>query len=288
MANFRIFQVPDQRAAQREVDPAFEVLNYSLNDRLDWFEYGPMRRFLLTETLDESCFYGFIPPQFASKSELTAVQMAEFIRQCDGQAEVILFSPRIDGGAQFLNVFEHGDAAHPGLLAASRRLLARIESRIDLDDLVTDSQNTVHSGCLVAKPRFWRQWLKITDQIFGLAESSTDQLGRTLTSSMPCRERGEVQMKVLIMDRIATLLLATDATFAVRVLRPVLTSQQVCRTPVAILSDALKIAYRAQALSQYQNVLRFVRTARKFWRFELRLGSWISLVRMRSDVRKHE
>jgi hypothetical protein len=288
MTNSRIFQVQDKRAAQRAADPAFEVMDSSLNDRPDWFEYGPIRKFLLTETLDESTFYGFLPVQFANKIQLTTAQIFEFIRQCDDQAEVILFSPGIDSGAQFLNVFEQGDAQHPGLMAAAKELLAKINSRTDLDQLVTSSQNTVRCGCMVAKPRFWRQWLAISDQVFDIAQASADELGRALSSYVSYRERGAVQMKVLIMERIATLILATDSTFAVRVHRPVLTSRQVGKSPLAIVSDALKIAHRAQALSQYQDVLRCVGAARKFWSFEIWLGWWISLARMRSAVRKHE
>ena len=164
MANTHIFQILTHFSPRRELDPGFGVLDNSSNERPDWFEYWPIRRFLLSEPLNEEAFYGFLSPKFRSKTNLTAAQVFEFIEQSDHRTEVILFSPSIHTGAQFLNVFEHGDAMHPGLLAASKKLLIRINRQTNLDDLVTDSRNTVHSNYFVARPRFWREWLAITGQ----------------------------------------------------------------------------------------------------------------------------
>jgi hypothetical protein len=163
MADSHIFQILNHYTSQRELDAGFGVLDNSSNERPDWFEYWPIRKFLLSEALDEDAFYGFLSPKFNIKTNLTAVQVAEFIRRCDSATEVVLFSPSIHTGAQFLNVFQHGDAEHPGLLATAKMLLERVDRRADLDELVTDSKNPVHSNYFVAKPRFWRAWLAINE-----------------------------------------------------------------------------------------------------------------------------
>ena len=154
MADIHIFQILNHYTPQRELDAGFGVIDNSANERPDWFEYWPIRKFLLNHDLDDKAFYGFLSPKFQSKTNLTAAQVFEFIRRCDSATEVILLSPSIHTGALFLNVFEHGEAEHPGLLAASQQLLARVHRQMNLNELVTDSRNTVHSNYFVAKPRF--------------------------------------------------------------------------------------------------------------------------------------
>jgi hypothetical protein len=285
MANSHIFQILNHYTSRRELDPGFGVIDNSSNERPDWFEYWPIRKFLLNEALDEEEFYGFLSPKFESKTNLTAAQVFEFIRHSDSRTDVVLFSPSIHTGAQFLNVFEHGDAEHPGLLATTKKLLARIKRYTDLDDLVTDSRNTVHSNYFVAKPRFWREWLAINEQLFAIAEAGADALGQALTSYTSYRGRSEVQMKIFIMERVATLILASDPTFTARVRNPFVARKRIYKLPLAIVSDALKIAYRTQGFSQYKDVFLLIRSLRKFWNFQIRLGTWIAVPSVRSPTR---
>ena len=286
MANSHIFQILNHYTPRQELDPGFGVIDNSSNERSDWFEYWPIRKFLLSETLDEAAFYGFLSPKFRIKTNLTAAQVGEFIQTCDSATEVILFSPSIHTGAQFLNVFQHGDAEHPGLLATSKMLLARIQRHVELDELVTDSRNTVHSNYFIAKPRFWRAWLAINEQLFAIAEAGADVLGRALTSNTSYRGRADVQMKIFIMERIATLILATDPSFAVAVRNPFVAEKRIYKLPLTIVCDALKIAYRTQGFTQYRDVFLFIRSQRKFWNFQIRFGAWLGVPGVRVHTRK--
>jgi hypothetical protein len=286
MANLHIFQILNHYTPREALDPGFGVIDNSLNERPDWFEYWPIRKFLMNEVLDEAAFYGFLSPKFKIKTNLTATQVAEFIRHCDAATEVVLFSPSIHTGAQFLNVFEHGDAEHPGLLATSQKLFDRINCRTDLDELVTDSRNTVHSNYFVAKPRFWRQWLAINEQMFAIAEAGADELGKALTSYTSYRGRADVQMKIFIMERVASLILATDPSFVTAVRNPFVARKRIYKLPLAIISDALKIAYRTEGFSQYRDVFLFVRKMRKIWNFHIRFGAWLGVPGVRAHTRK--
>jgi hypothetical protein len=284
--SFRILQILDHRTSQRELDHGFEGIDNSSNERPDWLEYWPIRKFLLTEALDEDTFYGFLSPQFETETNLTAAQLFEEIRNCDSGVEVMLFAPDIRTEARFLNVFEQGDAEHPGLMATAKRLLARIDRHADLDELVTDSTNTAYTNYMVARPRFWRQWLAMNEAMFAIAEAGADELGRALTSCTSYRGRTDVQMKVLIMERIATLILASEPSFVAAVRGPFFAHNRTYKLPLAIVCDALKIAYRVQGFCQYADMFRFVRVQRKFWKFEISLGSWIAFLGARGGVRK--
>jgi hypothetical protein len=272
MADFHVFQILNHYTARAALDSGFGVVDNSANERPDWFEYWPMRKFLLTQTLDESAFYGFLSPKFKEKTNMTSAQVYEFMRQCDSRTEVVLFSPSIHTGAHYLNVFEHGDAVHPGLLGASKQLLARLKIDADLDELITDSRNTVYSNYFIAKPRFWRAWLAINEQMFSIAETY--------------RGSSQVQMKIFVMERIATLILATDASFIAAVRNPFIARKRIYKLPLAIVSDALKIAYRTQGFSQYKDVFLLVRALRKFWNFQLRFGAWVGWPSARRCTRR--
>src|SRR5579862_7385318 len=180
MSAIFIYQILNHYTTPDALDPGFGVLDNSTNERPDWYEYWPIRKFLLNEPLDEDAFYGFLSPKFKLKTNLGAAEVVDFIRGSDAATDVVLFSPSIHNSAFYLNVFEHGDAEHPGLKGVAKRLLVRLGLPSDLDELVSDSRNTVHSNYFIAKPRFWRAWLGINEKMFAIAETPGDALGDAL------------------------------------------------------------------------------------------------------------
>lgn len=284
MPALHIFQILNHYTSREELDPGFAVLDNSANERPDWYEYWPIRRFLLNEALDEDAFYGFLSPKFELKTSLNFALVRDFILGSDSATEVVLLSPSIHNSAYYLNVFEHGDAEHPGLKQVAQRLFERLGMQSDLDSLVSDSRNTVHSNYFIAKPRFWRAWLAINEQMFAIAETPSDALGEALRT--PTRYRGgtHVQMKIFIMERIATWLLTCDRSFAVRVRDPFVARSRLYKLPVAIICDALKIAFATQGRAQYKDVFLFVRGLRKLLNLQIRLGGALGMRHVRPTL----
>jgi len=210
------YQILTHYTPRQDLDPGFDVLDNSSNERPDWYEYWPIRKFLLNETLDENAFYGFLSPKFKLKTNLGAAEVRDFIQGSAPATDVVLFSPSIHNSAFYWNVFEHGNAEHPGLLRVANAFFARIGHPMPLEDLVSDSRNTVYSNYFIAKPRFWREWLRITEQMFAIAESAADPLGIELRTPTEYRGRHEAHMKVFLIERVATWILLTDRGFAAR------------------------------------------------------------------------
>jgi hypothetical protein len=285
MHAMHIYQILNHYTSPGELDPGFRVLDNSANERPDWFEYWPIRRFLLNEALDESAFYGFLSPKFKLKTSLSSAAVREFILAADAAAEVILLSPSIHNSAYYLNVFEHGDAEHPGLKNVAKRLLERLHLPDDLDSLVSDSRNTVHSNYFIAKPRFWRAWLAINEKLFAIAETPGDSLGEALRAPAPYRGALNVQMKIFVMERLATWLLAFDRSFAARVRDPFVARSRIYKLPVAVVCDALKIAYATEGRSQYKDVFLLVRGLHRFLNFQIRLGGALGFRHVRPSLR---
>jgi hypothetical protein len=277
MHAMHIYQILNPYTSPQELDPGFKVLDNSANERPDWFEYWPIRRFLLNESLDEDAFYGFLSPKFKHKTSLSSDVVRESVLAADSATDVILLSPSIHNSAYYLNVFEHGDAEHPGLKDVAKRLFERLEPPSDLDSLVSDSRNTVHSNYFIAKPRFWRAWLAINEKMFAMAETPSDALGEALRTPTTCRGGSSVQMKIFTMERVATWLLTCDRSFAARVRDPFVARKRIYKLPVAIVCDALKIAYATQGRAQYKDVFLLVRGLRKFLNFQIRFGGALGL-----------
>jgi hypothetical protein len=285
MHAMHIYQILNHYTSRQELDPGFGVLDNSVNERPDWFEYWPIRKFLLNEALEENAFYGFLSPKFKLKTSLSSAVVREFVLAADSATDVVLLSPSIHNSAYYLNVFEHGDAQHPGLKAVAKRLFERLDLPSDLDSLVSDSRNTVHSNYFIAKPRFWRAWLAINEKMFAIAETPGDPLGEALRAPAPYRGGLNVQMKIFVMERLATWLLSTDRSFAARVRDPFVARARIYKLPVAVVCDALKIAYATQGRTQYRDVFLLVRGLHKLLNFQIRLGGALGFRRVRPSLR---
>jgi hypothetical protein len=149
---------------------------------------------------------------------------------------------------------------------------ARIGRAQPLEDLVSDSRNTVHANYFIAKPKFWRAWLAITEQLFTIAETPGDALGAQLTAPTQYRGRLDVQMKIFLMERVATWMLITDPGLKARARDPFVSRSRIYKLPVAIICDALKIAYVTQGRRQYKDVFLLLRRFAKLWTLQIRVS----------------
>lgn len=258
-AAIRVFQIYYDERTRNLRDAAFEPLDNLTNERPDWYEYWPIRRFLRSATLVESDYYGFLSPRFADKTSLRGRQVIAFIAQSDG-ADVVTFSPFPEHSACFLNLFEQGDLFHPGLAGTAAAFLAGLDRGLGLDRLVTHSRNAVLANYFVAKPRFWRAWQDVLERCFSAAEATGSSLHAVLTATTAHHGKAQPQMKIFLMERIASTLLATSADYAVASFPPFeMAFSHPFFTGVfseLIELDALKLALSATGDSHYLKCYR--------------------------------
>jgi hypothetical protein len=285
MPAVHVHQILNHYTPREALDPGFSVLDNSANERPDWYEYWPMRNFLRGELLDEEAFYGFLSPKFRLKTNLQAAQVRSFIERAAPGVDVFLFSPSIQNSAYYWNVFEHGESEHPGLGSVAARFFARIDPAVRLDELVSDSRNTVHSNYFIAKPKFWRAWLEVNERLFAIAEDPGDRLGEELCAPTAYRGNANVQMKIFIMERTATWLLTRDAAFRAQARDPFAARSRIYKIPLAVVCDALKIAYATQGRGQYRDVFRMLQRVRGVLNLQVRLGERLGLSRVRPSLR---
>lgn len=256
MITAHVYQIFYSEQTRAELDPGFEALDNLANPRPDWREYWPIRNHLLNAHLEEDAYYGFLSPKFGEKTGLDAGQVERFVRANAAQADVLIFSPYYDQSAFYLSVFEQGESRHPGSLRTAQDAFAAIGLDVGLEELITDSRTTVFCNYFVARPRFWREWLAINEKLFALAERGDSAIGARL-NALTTHAEETVPMKVFVMERIASLLLASQPAWRSLAYSPFLLP--LSRRAVSAyqfelaLFDSLKTAYLTHAREEYRD-----------------------------------
>ncbi|WP_088281752.1 hypothetical protein [Ideonella sp. A 288] len=256
-----LFQIAYSPATLAAIEPGYRVLDNLANARPDWYEYWPIRRWLLDQPMAEDAFYGFFSPKFGAKTSLTHADVTAFVQQQAPQADVVLFSPQPDMGAFFLNVFEQGETFDPGLIDAYGEFLESVGRPAPLRNLVMDSRQTVFSNYFVARPAFWREWLLLNEGLFAACEYGPSPLRERLcteTTYAPGAQR-----KVFLQERAASLLLTVQPQWRSVAYNPYGFGWSMSRfrehPTEAFISDALKMAFRDQHYPQFLQAFATVR-----------------------------
>jgi hypothetical protein len=255
-------------AVRAQVPTGWLHLDNLANPRPDWFEYWPIRQYLLNQPLDEQAFYGFFSPKFCDKTQLNLAQVQAFVQQHAADTDVFLFSPQPDMGAFFLNVFEQGETFDPGLIAAYEGFLGTQGLQLPLKNLVMDSRQVCFSNYFIAKPAFWRAWLQLNEAMFRVCEGPDSPLKQALNfvTTYPGPGGQGVQRKVFLQERAASLLLTLQPQWRTRPHNPFGMGWSTARFrehPMdAFASDALKRAWRDTGWPEYLNA--FVATRQRF------------------------
>jgi hypothetical protein len=268
MSDIHIHQIYYSAQTRDALEQGFAHLDNMDNPRPDWREYWPIRRFLQRSALDEAAWYGFFSPKFRAKTGLDAAAVRDFVARNAEGTDVVLFSPFFDQIAYPLNIFEQGAMQHADTLRTFRECALAVAPGMDFDALVMDSTNTVFCNFFVARPQFWRAWLANCELLFGIAETGTTDLGSRLNAATT-HDGGGVPTKVFVIERVASLMLATDRRWRVKAYNAL--SLPWSKAPVAQFQlemaflDALKIAYARQGHPQYLDAFHRLRQVVNEW-----------------------
>jgi len=259
--DIQIYQIAYSPETLARVESGYQVLNNLANPRPDWREYWPIREFLLNNELQDDVFYGFLSPRFREKTGLSAKQVHEFVAAAANDSDVVTFSPQVDMGAFFPNLFVQNELFDPGFLKASQDFFDEIGFSVNLENLLMDSQQVVISNCFIARREFWQSWLELNEQMFNICENTDSPLNRSLT--MATSYGDGIQRKIFLSERIASVLLAKNSIWRVRACNPfnlTWSDSGLNRFPhEAVLCDALKIAARKSGYPQYMSAYAKVR-----------------------------
>ena len=209
----RIYQIYYSEDTRKCLDGGFIPLD-NRGQRPDWREYLPIRKFLLENVLDEGTLYGFFSWKFRQKTGLDSAAVYAFIGSLTSPVDVVSFSPFFDQGAFHINTFEQAAWNHPGLWPAWESLVPLVAPGIDPHTVVMDSRQSIFCNYFAAKPSFWRTWLQKCELVFLAAEQKDDPLYDRLNLNVPY-DNGFLPAKVFVIERMASLLLASNSAWCV-------------------------------------------------------------------------
>lgn len=129
--------------------------------------------------------------------------------------------------------------------------------------LITHSRTSVFSNYFLAKPWFWKVWFGVFQRLFEITEGPPSPLESRLNAEVVYRrDRHNVHMKIFVMERVASLLLATTPGLGIRNFPPF-------EMPVGpdfrykmreiVSLDALKVAFMATGDGYYLDLFRILR-----------------------------
>jgi hypothetical protein len=242
----QIYQICYSPETLASVPEGFLTLDNLQNERPDWREYWPIRKFLLANHLSDDVLYGFMSPKFTSKTGLNYEDIQKFLNLNYQGQDIVSFSPFWDLSSIFKNVFEQGDFFHPGLSDACQAFADVYLNRIDLAQSTTHSQNSVFCNYFIAKKEFWLKWSRLGELLFNECENNKSEIAMKM-NKLTTYGTQNLPMKIFIQERLATICLLTNPELSCLAYSPFKTGAST--TPFnqylseSVLSDALKIAY---------------------------------------------
>ena len=262
--SLNLFQIAYNQATWYLVERGgFRVLDNRDNERPDWFEYWPIRKFLLSHTIKPDEWYGFFSPKLTGKTGMDYSRLSNLIASFGVQTnrDVVLFSPQPDMGAFFLNVFEQGEFFDSGFLDTAARVLSEAGVNLPLKQLVMDSRQIVFSNFFAARGSFWRRWFELAEVVFSIAEDSSHALNAAVCQSTSYGNG--VNRKVFLIERLASALIVAEPSWKVysaNCFEFAWSASRLRQFPSeAYMSDALKIAFRETGFPQYMEAFNQIR-----------------------------
>jgi hypothetical protein len=127
-----------------------------------------------------------------------------------------------------------------------------------------DARQVCFSNYFVARPAFWRAWLRLNEVLFALCEGQGGGVpALQALFTHPTSYGGGVQRKVFMMERTASLLLATQPQWRSVPHDPFGFGWSMARFRQhphdAFASDALKRAWRETRWPEYMQAFRAIR-----------------------------
>jgi 2-polyprenyl-3-methyl-5-hydroxy-6-metoxy-1,4-benzoquinol methylase len=259
MKNVNLFHIGYSPETIQSMPNGFKLLDNANNPRPDWFEYWPIRDFLLKTKLKKNQYYGFFSPKFGFKTGHDYDSLSHQISTIDKSTDVVFVCPQPEVGSLFLNLYHGSDFTDSGALETCQSIFSKIDASIDLRKLITDSRNTIYSNYFIAKPAFWEKWLEVCETIFEMAEHETTDTELKAELNKKTNYGTGAERKIFVIEGVASVIIKH---FGYSTKSIEIKEEQSAKGAFykikneALVCDSLKIAYQATALEPYLDLFQ--------------------------------
>lgn len=248
--NIHIYTIAHSEETFNNAPKEWKILDNRTNMRPDWFEYWPIRNFLLSKNLDPKGWYGFFSPKFTQKTSLIPKEVNEFIQTYENNNDIITFSPFHKFSTHLFNQFQRHSFSYPPTDEAFRATMTAIGISPAIENVVADSRNTAYCNYFVARLSFWNAWIELGEKIFFLCENSNHPIREYLNSPT---SYFNVQLKVFIIEDLVSIILLTQSQWRCKNydIFKIYSNNKTGSIKNSVIFDALKISYQANEFMEY-------------------------------------
>lgn len=169
LPTFSIYQIYYRPEQRRRLDPALIPYENFENERPEWREFHIFRKEWLRGTMDKHDYTGFFSWKFRQKARVQAQAVIDFARANPG-ADAYFINPFPDMVAYYPNVWIQGDTYHPGLTAATERILEQVGTPRRLAATVHTSDVACYCNYWFANKAFWQAYMAFCLPIYDYVE----------------------------------------------------------------------------------------------------------------------
>ncbi len=242
--------------------PGFIPLDNTANERPQWREYWPMRKWAQENEFEEDTYYGFFSPKFHKKTRLSPQQVFDYIHNV--RSDIVSFSPYLDQSPVFTNIFEQGELEHKGLQNMAQSFLEDAGIPIDIKGFFNDHSGFIYCNFFVAKKEFWELWHRFANRLYQQTDQFETEIGKAFNTTAPYNSGEHIAYKVFMIERLASLLINLYGRFTVRCYPP--TELPLGNSPLSkyrqelVVLNALKIAFIQTREAAYFDAIVNLRT----------------------------
>lgn len=209
---FNVYQIYFKSEQRPLLDTAFIPFDNSGSPLPDEHEYYVFRTQFERGKISTDSHTGYLSWKFTSKTGITGNQFVEFCQNHPGYDAYFIdpFPMEIFLG----NIWEQGDARHPGLLTMTQSVFERADVKIDLRTIPRSLRTNAFCNYWVGNKRFWDAYMAFTLPIYhSLKQDLPEPLRRNLAKNAdPFRKASYF---AFIFERLFSTFIATHPEFRV-------------------------------------------------------------------------
>jgi hypothetical protein len=200
-ANVKLFGIFYDKKSRSAIANGFIPLDNSEGPKYLYESY-PMLTQLERNLPEKDAWYGFFSPKFFEKTKITTNDIYGEIERADKDVSVLLFSSHWNQVAQWQNIWQQGDAFHPGLFQLTQKVIELAGYKIDITKTYSTLNDGVFSNYLVAKNGFWLEWRRLVSIYYNLIQNNEKLL------KQPASYKGaNIPIHTFVIERLASLII---------------------------------------------------------------------------------
>ncbi|MCB0187270.1 MAG: hypothetical protein KDE31_23545 [Caldilineaceae bacterium] len=202
-AKTQIRQIFYDAATREQLDSGFIPLDNSANERPDWYEFWVIKNYLERNALESDTWYGFLSPKFQDKTGMDSNVLLSFLDACETSGHDVFMAPaHWHDNVMFQNPYLQAEVGgHTGIVPLAQRFFDHAGLSIDIESSVAHSENFTFCNYVIAKPAYWRAWLRLAQIFFDVTEHDSSPLGADLRNNTSYMVTRSAPIKTFIQER---------------------------------------------------------------------------------------